>query len=842
MFHARASRVLRWSLRALTILILAVLVFVVTTAAFFFYTPEFVVGPSGLKLALERFLPAAEIDNWSGVELRLRRPPGLPFAKEVRLSARGFCLSYKGEAWRACGDDFTAAAVVGWKGRSGGVSGSEPWWRPRLIEIEPVIWRGGRVAIDTKRFPAQKGEDEEAEESRIFFLDRLRTEILPKWRMEGSQIQIVSFSLRTATEVLTSKFDLFTTSGIDTVIATIHEFRAMPGAQEASGVLRLRRPSQASDPVWKLFLEGQLALAERKRIRLLGDADIRGWQSVDFRLQANYQGVAALRETRLEAFYSGSRLDGIFSMKVGATGGELRALDFVNCQVDADLQRKVGGLRCGPQTVRMQLARRLIKNNSDLFILRPEFEVRLNRLDFGGERRGGDFSFDLELAHMNFIAIKMRTEGTFSQSAPEGFRYDVAGGVDLAILKFSRIVGLLRSTPYAVPAPLNVLDGPVNLRLRVHGNEQKGSLRYDVRPNLRSMYQALDLRATGRTDYALHADHPKKNRVTASTDVLVEVEDMRLSAPRFDLRAPPALKPDSRFGPLPTQRELASETGALPEAPGLDFRVRVRTLRARSIQITTNLTESPIPIEMDLIYGGEPRTVAPLEALVPARGPASVSSPPLVSRFELESSAPRKIEKDKKVTGYVVVGRTPVEIFRRRASLETLRVDLLEDGRQPVNGRVNVRYLDYEIYALLLGDAREPQIKLVSDPPLPEDQIIAVLVFGRPLGELSEDERTTVTNLDAAFTDAVLGLGSLYFLASTPIESVGYDPERKMVSAKLGIGGGTTLEIGRGNQGTTGVGLRKRFGRHWVLRSDVERLGATGERVVSAFVEWIRRF
>jgi hypothetical protein len=168
-------------------------------------------------------------------------------------------------------------------------------------------------------------------------------------------------------------------------------------------------------------------------------------------------------------------------------------------------------------------------------------------------------------------------------------------------------------------------------------------------------------------------------------------------------------------------------------------------------------------------------------------------------------------------------------------------LDLRKSGAQVVDGKLAVSYLEYDIDIELVGEVREPEIRLSSMPPLERNQIISVLIFGRPLSDLDEDEKQSVGNLNAAFAEAALGISSLYLLASTPIESVGYDPDRELVTANVGLGGGASLELGAGGAGSS-VGIRKRLSREFIFRSEVERLGSTSKQTVSALIEWVKRF
>jgi autotransporter translocation and assembly factor TamB len=161
-------------------------------------------------------------------------------------------------------------------------------------------------------------------------------------------------------------------------------------------------------------------------------------------------------------------------------------------------------------------------------------------------------------------------------------------------------------------------------------------------------------------------------------------------------------------------------------------------------------------------------------------------------------------------------------------------------NESPIAGNVSVKYADYQVLIQLVGTIDKPQILLKSDPPLPENQIIAVLIFGRPLDELDSDQTASVGSTQAAITDGAISLASLYLLASTPIQSVNYDPSSGAVSAKVRLGDGMSLNLGRSTQEST-IGIRKRIGRYWTLETDFSNSAPYG-KVGSAYLEWSHRY
>jgi translocation and assembly module TamB len=47
----------------------------------------------------------------------------------------------------------------------------------------------------------------------------------------------------------------------------------------------------------------------------------------------------------------------------------------------------------------------------------------------------------------------------------------------------------------------------------------------------------------------------------------------------------------------------------------------------------------------------------------------------------------------------------------------------------------------WRIHVLVVGTARSPELSVHSDPPLPESDVLSLLLFGRRAGDLDADER-----------------------------------------------------------------------------------------------------
>lgn len=359
--------------------------------------------------------------------------------------------------------------------------------------------------------------------------------------------------------------------------------------------------------------------------------------------------------------------------------------------------------------------------------------------------------------------------------------------------KFQKWVQLLRETPYAVPAPLNALEGSVELALSGSLDRKRGLLPVRVTTRLSSPEQRLNLDATGSIRFA--AGLMRGEPLALSTQI--DFSEVRVQLPRLSIEAPPRLLSDPRI----------ARPEARPAAPaGFGYRIRIETPE-RPAELLSNLAQRPVPLNL---------------------------------RLELASREP--------VTGGLEISRFPLELFRRSAVLDHFRVSLRSPApSSELNGLLKIAYADYTIGVDLLGTVGRPVIRLFSEPPLPEEQLVAVLLFGREISELDPEQNRSVGETRAALADGAIGLLSLYALASTPIESLGYDPLSGVISVKLRVAQGTSLSLGAGAGQLKTLGLRRRLGPHWTIETSLaprqeEAFSVEERSVAQAFLEWSRRY
>ncbi len=366
---------------------------------------------------------------------------------------------------------------------------------------------------------------------------------------------------------------------------------------------------------------------------------------------------------------------------------------------------------------------------------------------------------------------------------------------------FERLVTLLENSNAEIPAPFRVLRGKINATLQSDTRLGETPIfPVKLEADLRSETQKAKILATARlTPDSLDAD--------------VLLKELTLQLPRLRLEENVQYLSDDRFE-NPTQRAqrdtVATARTSLKKSQDTKFkyRVRIRTPPDHPATLLTNLSSKgggspgnlPVPVSLDLA-----------------------------------------ITDDQPTQGSLKIAAFPIEIFKRRARVE--RMNITFEKEPTIDGSLKVEYADYTLRVLLLNELDRPTVKLISDPPLPEDELYSVLLFGVPPEDLDEEQGESVGGVQAAIADRAINLASLYLLASTPIQSVGYDAHLGVFTAKLKLGPGTSLNLASATRETAAkVGIRKRLGRYWTIVTELHGSRLEEGSNVTTFLEWRHRY
>jgi hypothetical protein len=157
-----------------------------------------------------------------------------------------------------------------------------------------------------------------------------------------------------------------------------------------------------------------------------------------------------------------------------------------------------------------------------------------------------------------------------------------------------------------------------------------------------------------------------------------------------------------------------------------------------------------------------------------------------------------------------------------------------------LDGLVLYNTADAKVEIRILGNLDKPQLSFSSEPPMEEEEIIGLLIYGKMPSDLDPDESTSAGNMQTAVAGGAFGLASLYLFASTPVEYVGFDPVTQSYSVKVRLPSGASAEVGRSEvEESQYLVVRKRLGSHWAIETEIREEEQTS---VTTFLEWFNRF
>ncbi|HUP58113.1 MAG TPA: translocation/assembly module TamB domain-containing protein, partial [Bdellovibrionota bacterium] len=728
------------------------------------------------------FLSDRDIAELEWSEGHLRAGSESLLSKRVELSLRGAC--YDG-AVKACFSSLDVALVAD--------LGSFP---PVISRIGPIDGRGGRLLVrDPGEQPgrAEPGQDEEEGFALPAILKGARLAPirigLERWEIERRG----SSPLSGSAELEAGPKDA---SGTGAFVRA--DLRGLVDGMRLGAKLDLAHPRLAGELFgWKGTVQARAGLGERRSATLDARLSPLPKEGYRYAVDASYREGPGRASAAIAGEATAERLKGELKGRAERLIPSIRKAWTGACRFDLERRPRTlegarfegrVGLDC-PVHAQVPIAP---KKGVDFKIPSEagvEVRAELSTLSFPpspSERVNGEVAVTLIPILTPLFEGNGRVNASIDGAPtafPEDWRMDTDLGLALRIPSFRRLVKLLEPTDWAIWAPLRVLRGSLGLELTGRFDAIDGSIPLALKTRLRSPSQRLDIDASGRVDVAGWAGAP---RTRAEVDVTLS--DFMLELPRLDLAAPPRFFPDKRVKSFAKADEEKQKAGTSPEAGSLEYRVRVRTPADRPARILSNLARAPIPIALDLRLSSE----APLE-------------------------------------GEVRVQSFPVEFFRRKAVVERLKLDVREPSDEsPIDGSVRMDLTDYQVRVIAVGTAGRPAIRFESDPPLSQEQIISLLLYGRTPDDLDAEESSSVGSAQAAVQDRALGLLSFFVLGSTPIQSLGYDPRTGRLDVKVRLGEGTSLNLGGGSEEGQNVGVRRRLTRNWSITTELSNPSGSG--------------
>lgn len=798
---------LRWVLGIFAVLIGLCVTVVVAVWMF----PQLIINDRALIAASHLAARAGVNLSWDQGHVAVDSPGIL--IKRIHLDFTGLCVRMPSNGIDACFNRAQLTAAGGLKGL-----------KPRVTEIGPVDLRDGKVIYAVSETKPSAPNEEKAESPKK---GSLIPAFLANARLLPMHVDVPSWEIRSEDSRITGDLGLDGRSGQkgEAQIDVNAHAATRPGKQSLAASLELENPRGfLTLDGWKLAAKAQGSLPDGTSVEAGAQLDPRpgaGPLEYEYLLNAKYQKQPA--QVTVQAAGQASP-DGIFARLSGTASHLAPQLEKAwvdDCEVR--LERESSETRPGALHLNCPI-------EAKLPTLPKEFPQKMGMPEHAGIRvmadlKSGAFPPSADAPVDGKVSVELNPLQTDSldaggkvesqlagvpQDFPSGWKMDTDLGLKLKVTHFERLVKILTNTPFDVWAPAHTLKGQVELAIEGRFDSNSGSAPVKLKTQLASEKQKLNIDAKGNV--RLEHLHPSP-LVHLSLDLALNEVTLELPPlPRLPSPSNPRLDPLPQFlpdGRISAEGFAKQEAGI--QAQNFTYDITVHTPdEAHPVRFLTPQVQTPIPLALNLRV--------------------ATGQPPV---------------------GQIKVLGFPVTLFRRQVQVDHVTVTYSATNASSrsgqagtLDGRITVPYTDYTITILLLGTTDKPQIRFLSEPPLPDDQIIAVLLFGKPMDSLDADQQQSIGNSRAALSRGVLSLASLYYLSAVNVESIDYDPDTRTASVSFRLAEGTSLNMSQSAGGAApSVGVRRRLSKHLAITTTLNNPSTQQtNRTVSTYLEWAYQY
>jgi hypothetical protein len=778
-----------------------ILVLVASAAGAVLFNPALVLNDRNLRILTHLLEKSGVHIEWETIAVEVRNHAFFDRTLSLRLS--NVCVvDTRSHEWSGCFESAAIAARIRFN-----------WKSLKLIEAGPITLTGGRISADLDRLLAPSSEPGKGGSKflkKFLNLDRLKIDPL--------ELEIRRYSLILGGDPYAGELEL---SGMPRGEAGLEgDIHLTVQSKAVKGNAQLRLTNERGLTSWgSWFIHGNVAgsipAGGEFKAMIAANPAIARTLGLDFHVEGNYDQ----KPLKVLADLSGKvREAGITAELDGRLLGidpSIRQIEVKNCALSLLHQDSGGkiGLAC-PVAVSLPALPRELR-----FLNMPSAAGVVVRADVtssdffpaAGSQLAGSIDVSLNRMASEFFSIDASVRGQVDGVIRDFFETSFPGKgkatADVAfrfeVPRFEHLVQSLDKTEWAVPAPARVLRGDTLIDAKGQTDFKKASLPLQLTTSLQSPTQKLQLSADSEVKFQRFE---KTSELQAVVDLVLK--GVQIQMPRLDIGLPPSFVPEARIYSFEKQRE--AEKAKKPSSLKLHYLAHVKTPDQSPVKILTNLAQAPVPINVDVAFGSD----QPLE-------------------------------------GTINVDEFPIELFHQKATVQYFNVTLADPtGGSKIDGRVEIPTVDYTVLTTFVGTIDKPVVKLTSEPSLPDNQIIAMLIFGQTPDTLDLDQSSSVGSTQQAISGGALNLGSLYLLASTPVQSVGYDPTTGEVTARVKIAEGTSVVVGESSREgyqSKSVGIRKRLGKNWSISSEVANevdptTGANQQTKVTTLLQWSHRY
>jgi len=364
--------------------------------------------------------------------------------------------------------------------------------------------------------------------------------------------------------------------------------------------------------------------------------------------------------------------------------------------------------------------------------------------------------------------------------------------VDLQVSHFLKLAKILAKKGVLIPAPLDILDGTISLK--VNGPVKWSSISYSfplqATVKLSSSNQFVDLQVD--SDFELSSNFKSAQ---IATDVMIN---------KLQLELPP-LTPTQGKPRIIIDNRILRKAQLLRKCSG--FKITL------SYQIHTK-----VPDAIRLL--------------------SKYFKPYLPLSLNIQHSA------NKENSGFIRIGAFDIVYLRRKVHVERMSIDLTDVDKKIfiVDGRLSIKQTQYTIFIDVKGQASQPDILLSSVPYLSRSEIISVLLYNRTRNQLASSDVATVGHVGAAIADNAIGLFGIWAFAATPIKSFSYNSATRIYTATIELADGVSTSIGSNWEEEYQVALSKRVSRRWTITAAWLPAGVGKNEQTNLVLQWEKRF
>lgn len=410
-----------------------------------------------------------------------------------------------------------------------------------------------------------------------------------------------------------------------------------------------------------------------------------------------------------------------------------------------------------------------------------------------GQELRADFTAKSAPVSNSFFNLQANTEASFTKLPNKDTKLEkLTLNFDGKITRFSKLVKVLENSPWAIPAPVRSFQGELGCTANGDIDLKNNDIAIPIHCMTALLSTRQELQADGK---GLFRAKKRPSGWQPTLTASIQVQKAQLEVPDIDWR--------KSFPRLFTDKRISlEEPGETLTKPRFNYVVSVNTKRGAPIKLLSNLAHEPIPVELKGI--------------------------------RLSSQQP--------ISGTVVVRSFGLRPLKQRASLEKF-VIIFPGGGSPalLDGTFDIFNVDYTIKLAVVGTTTRPRIDIFSDPPRSQSELLSAVIFGGS-SELSSDQMRSVEEARAAIADGAISLISMYYLAATPIDSIGYNPYTGIVRAKVKLNDRTSLTIGSDLRSQQTIGLRRRLSPNWSVETTAQHNTESEEQSERAMLRWAKRY